>query len=673
MIWLASFPRSGNTFFRNVLYEVYGIPSSTYHQDPDRDLDNNFASFPVIKTHALPKHLPKNLRDAKSVYIVRDGRDSLVSIAHHRKDIVAPGSDFYVNLLLATLAIQESYFGGWSRNVEEWTQKADIVIRFEDLIVDPIREVEKLRSIIDLPQPNLDKLPTFKQLKFGRPRYGGGSPAKFKNKKAEKHFRRGKIGGWKDEMPPEIEEMFYKIHGRVLANYGYWEPPHDQKPKANRRVLIEVSKVFAQENDGVKRYLLELLEHLPFLLKLYPNYTVNLFYNNRIQPIHTLRDTLAERGLSRFHEPNPVEAIAQQIFWYEKVLLQFKAAIKWFLPKVVYNNLSALYRRGPFRRILKSVHRLVGKPQEARAHEEFKQQLNSYDLIHSPLPQHYDFVKHLPGQHLITVHDLTHELFPDFHTVDNIEKTTNGVEEMVQQQFPVIAISEATKQDLMRLYDYPEDRIKVIYEGANGGFSPQHKQTPIVPITQKYGLPEGPYFITLSTIEPRKNIQRTIEAFLQLKEEYTEPISLFICGKKGWKYEDLFQNEEALNAAGIFFTGFVADEDLSILFAHAIGLCYVSLYEGFGLPILEAMQSGIPVIYGNNSSMPEVAGDGGIAVDAKDPKAIKAAMLQLLENPEERDVLADKAWRQSTKFNWMKTALKTLNYYDQIISQNRER
>lgn len=104
MIWLASFPRSGNTFFRNILYEVYGISSSEYHMEKTKKVIEDFDSFPVIKTHLLPHQLPKNLQDLKSVYIIRDGRDALVSLAHHRKDIIAPGSNYYKNLTEAILA-----------------------------------------------------------------------------------------------------------------------------------------------------------------------------------------------------------------------------------------------------------------------------------------------------------------------------------------------------------------------------------------------------------------------------------------------------------------------------------------------------------------------------------------------------------------------------------------
>ena len=213
MIWLASFPRSGNTFFRNILFEVYGIKSSAYHKDEKRTLNKQYASFELVKTHLLPAHLPAEFQNKKSVYIIRDGRDCLVSIAHHRKDITEKGSPFYNNLLEAILAAEGSYFGGWSENVKQWTEKADIVIRFEDLIKNPIKEVEKLRSIFDLPNPDISKLPNFKVLKFGKPKYGGNT--------ALKHFRKGKIGGWKDDLPPELHRLFWDLNSKEMLENNF--------------------------------------------------------------------------------------------------------------------------------------------------------------------------------------------------------------------------------------------------------------------------------------------------------------------------------------------------------------------------------------------------------------------------------------------------------------------
>ena len=228
MIWLASFPRSGNTFFRNVLYEVYGIESSEYHILPDKSRLKNYEDYPVIKTHLLPHQLPEHLHQLKSVYLVRDGRDALVSIAHHRKDIVAPGSNYYFNLLEAILARGGSFFGGWSGNVKAWTSRADIIIRFEDLIQDPIKEVEKLRAIMDLPPPNLNKIPDFESLKKGRPMYGGGGEKAKKDralqlKLNDKFYRRGKIGSYKDEMPWPFKALFWMKNQKEMSKLGYYK------------------------------------------------------------------------------------------------------------------------------------------------------------------------------------------------------------------------------------------------------------------------------------------------------------------------------------------------------------------------------------------------------------------------------------------------------------------
>jgi len=221
MIWLASFPRSGNTFFRNILFDVYGIESSEFHKETNKNVLDNFASFPVVKTHLLPHQLPEDLQSKKAVYLIRDGRDALVSIAHHRKDIVVPGSNYYKNLVEAILARGGSFFGGWSMNVEQWTSKADIIIRYEDLIKDPIRQTERLREIMELPEPKLENLPTFQSLKKGKSRYGSGEKKKTEQVKAyaDKFFRRGVVGSYKNEMPKVFQLLFwFKNKKQMKAN-----------------------------------------------------------------------------------------------------------------------------------------------------------------------------------------------------------------------------------------------------------------------------------------------------------------------------------------------------------------------------------------------------------------------------------------------------------------------
>lgn len=251
-IILASFPRSGNTFLRNVLYEVYGIYSwnsiDVYNKNTIRLADlteqkktneklneqkeNRLQEltlklkFQVVKSHELPsKTLSRCAKNPLIIYLVRDGRDALVSMAHHRKDIVKPGTDFLENLNEAINAPLGTYFGGWSRNVAEWTKIADIVIKFEDFIVDPLKYTESLRSFISLPAPDINKIPTFESQKTGNAHFGGKQRQKFSEEEriifSKKFFRKGKVGGWKEEMPENVHQFFWKKHGHIMQKMGY--------------------------------------------------------------------------------------------------------------------------------------------------------------------------------------------------------------------------------------------------------------------------------------------------------------------------------------------------------------------------------------------------------------------------------------------------------------------
>lgn len=227
MIWLASYPRSGNTFFRIVLDEVYGIESSTFPmgQHKQKQPGYDYKNFKVVKTHLVPVQLEPKDRSIPAVYLVRDGRDALISWAHRQVDIVSPGSEFYPTLKSGILAKKGSHWGGgWSQHVNAWLPRADIVIRFEDLITNPIENFEKLRQIMDLPEPKIENLPTFKDLQSKRMKYGSGSsenPEEEQNAHRKKFFRKGKVGTWKEEMPEELHELFWVHHGTAMDQMGY--------------------------------------------------------------------------------------------------------------------------------------------------------------------------------------------------------------------------------------------------------------------------------------------------------------------------------------------------------------------------------------------------------------------------------------------------------------------
>jgi len=681
MIWLASFPRSGNTFFRNVLHEVYGIESSTYHQETTYPVDDNYNQYQFVKTHLLPHQLEPKDPAIKSVYLVRDGRDALVSMAHHRKDLVETNSDFDINLLEAIIAPKGSHFGGWSENVRQWSRKADIIIRFEDLIADPIGEIEKLRSITHLPEPQINKLPTFKSLKYGTPKYGSGrnlvNSTELKKRKAKRFFRKGKVGGYKEEMSPALEELFWSIHGEVMVEMKYTS----SRPKSAKRVgqesqpyrvLVEANKLKMDGNDGIKRYTLELLDNLMVMESLLPDkWQIDLY----LQGGHIV--SLREQGSAYLNsivdlldkEQQRLEKlieIASEHKSYEENLLDFKAKVKKALPPSVYNTIGKVYRNLPIRAVLRTYRNSLTK-KEIESHQAT---FEKYDLIHVPLPQNFHFVKDIPAKYVVTVHDLTHRSHPEFHTRDNIKLSEAGMQQVKHKNAHLIAISQATKADIKKAFpEIDDDRISVIYEACNRShFRPVPDGARLKTVLEKYSIPDLPYFLTLSTLEPRKNLLRTIQAFDQLKRGGANPdLILIICGKKGWKIDKLLHAKN-INYDNIYFTGFVDEADLPVFYSNALALCYVSLYEGFGLPPMEAMSSGTTVIYGDNSSMPEIIGDAGLPADAYDVADIKAQMLRVLDE-RLREELKIRAIQRAYQFSWLKTAWETLNVYEKCIQR----
>lgn len=256
MIWLASFPRSGNTFFRIVLHEVYGLESGAFQLDPEKQRDKEYYKAPVVKTHVLPHQLEPADPSIPVVYLVRDGRDSVVSMAHHTKDIVRPGTDYYENMKDIILARHGTHFGGWGKNVLAWLPRAALVIRFEDLIEDPIGTVEQLRTVMDLPEPRPEKLPTFDDLREKETPYGPGGKHKFSDEeyseRKKQFFRRGKAGAWKDEMPLEYQEMFWQLHGKAMRALRYLDGELTPKETAGTLLYKFLDQRF-EDQKFVKR------------------------------------------------------------------------------------------------------------------------------------------------------------------------------------------------------------------------------------------------------------------------------------------------------------------------------------------------------------------------------------------------------------------------------------
>ncbi|TVQ43162.1 MAG: glycosyltransferase [Saprospirales bacterium] len=678
--WLASFPRSGNTFFRNILFYVYGLESSTWHKESDYPVDENYSEFPFVKTHLLPDDLYPSDPSIPAIYLVRDGRDAMVSIAHHRSDIVNPGSNLYDNLKEAIVAAEGSFFGGWSINALKWIERADLVIRYEDLIRDPQAQFRRVESLIDMPKAQWDQLPNFKSMKYGKPKYGGQTTSKSIKISAEefskKFFRKGKSGTWKEDMPDELLGLFWRKHGEVMDRLGYADHTFsvgqnplldglvmdkmgliaDKTLKTPKyRILIEANKLQISRNDGIKRYLTHLLKGLQEVSK-YGNgqFRFDLLINKKIEPLDRFE----------FYANNLVKEVKA----YEKVLLGIKAIIRFLTPGFIYEPLASFYRDTPVRSLLRKARSGVGKREEDALVRKFSGQVPLYDLIHLPLPQNFHYIEKLQGSLIVTIHDLTHKVRPEFHTDDNVRRTEKGITESVKSADHFIAISKFTQQDFIRYYPIPENKVSLVYEASDAQlFFPNFNSTLTNEVRERYLLPEGSFFLCLSTIEPRKNLINTIRGFIQFKQNNPGlQASLVIAGDKGWKTMPILKEAEN-HGAEIHFTGFVEDRDLHVLFSEAVAFIYLSFYEGFGLPPLEAMSCMTAVLHSNITSLKEVVGDSGLIADPDSPDDIALKMGELFFDEQLRSHLEQKAFNRALQFNFRRTLLNTMEVYKNCL------
>jgi len=259
-----------------------------------------------------------------------------------------------------------------------------------------------------------------------------------------------------------------------------------------------------------------------------------------------------------------------------------------------------------------------------------------------------------------TIHDLIIYKYPETFQRrgghDIVANLKRKLEWVKKESALVIAVSESTKQDIIEILKIPAKKIRVIHEACSTEFTEKSAED-TEKIKKKYGI-KGDYLLAVGTLEPRKNLKRVIEAFKILDIRNLE---LVIAGKFGWG-EDLksIKNQDSVNQ--IKLLGYVPDEDLPGLYAGAEVFVYPSLYEGFGLPILEAMACGCPVVTSNISSMPEVAGEAAVLVDPEKVNDIARGIQEALEN---REQLIEKGKARAKEFSWEKTARETLKVYQE--------
>ncbi|MBE2238049.1 MAG: glycosyltransferase family 4 protein [Caldilineaceae bacterium] len=259
---------------------------------------------------------------------------------------------------------------------------------------------------------------------------------------------------------------------------------------------------------------------------------------------------------------------------------------------------------------------------------------------------------------VVVVHDLGYHALPETHTRAQrlyIEASTRWSVLVARR---VIAVSQATAADLQQYYRTPAARIRVVYEAAAAPTPVDCAQ--IDAVRTRYGLAR-PYALFVGTIQPRKNIERLLRAYAWLSRNTALAWDLVFAGAPGWLSEKLYAEAASLGLAEkVHFLGFVADEALPALIKGALFFSFPSLFEGFGLPVLEAQSYGVPVLTSNNSSLPEVAGDAALLVDPTDVDAIANAMLRLSRDEALRQQLIEAGYANVRRFSWEKAAQETL-------------
>lgn len=290
--------------------------------------------------------------------------------------------------------------------------------------------------------------------------------------------------------------------------------------------------------------------------------------------------------------------------------------------------------------------------------------LHQLDLLHST-----DFIPPLYSRvpSVITVHDLAFLRWPHFLTEDNAAYYSQ-IDRGVRRAQHVIVPSHSTKNDVISHLGVPDNKISVIYEAA----APLYRPIPVAPaladLQQRYNIPDK-YMLFVSTIEPRKNIEGLLRAFHHLRQKYNvHDVGLVLAGKPGWLYEEIYRTAEELGLQeSAFFIGRVTDEDLHKLYVAAQVHLHPALYEGFGLPPLEAMACGTPTIVSNTSSLPEVVGDAALTVNPQNWEEIAVAMHRVLSSPDLREELRQKGMQRAAIFSWQRAAAETLAVYEKVV------
>lgn len=286
------------------------------------------------------------------------------------------------------------------------------------------------------------------------------------------------------------------------------------------------------------------------------------------------------------------------------------------------------------------------------------------DVLHS---LHYTRPLWLDCASVVTFHDMTFFLYPHLHTRSKRIFFPLATRLSARKAKAIIADSENTRQDIIRVLGVPEDKVFKVLLGVDPSFRPIKDSALKKRIGEHYHLPDK-FILYLGMVEPRKNLPLLVRAYKELVERGSEH-HLVVAGRFGWMYEDILRLVEQFGLKNrVHFTGYISQNDLPVIYNLARVFVYPTLYEGFGLPPLEAMACGVPVITTNVASLPEIVDDAGVLIEPDDQEALVNALERVLNDREISAELATKGPVRAAEFTWERTARQTLKVYQQVIS-----
>jgi glycosyltransferase involved in cell wall biosynthesis len=268
---------------------------------------------------------------------------------------------------------------------------------------------------------------------------------------------------------------------------------------------------------------------------------------------------------------------------------------------------------------------------------------------------------------VVVVHDLAYIDYPDVMKNTRHRLYLNWiVPRSISRSSLVVAVSQHTRKRILEEYGTDPQKVITVEPSVDKDFYRPAPPKEIKRVTELYGI-NRPYILYLGTLEPRKNIKGVIESFLQLEDNLKRHYQLVIAGGKGWEKSDIFTLIDSAEEGSIIVTGYVPLENMPALYSGSSVFLWPSFYEGWGMPVLEAMACGAPVITSNNSSIPEAGGNAALYVDAKDTEDISEKIKQVLTNPSEADKMRAAGFEWVQNFSWEKSAQKLLDGFRQII------